>query len=242
MTSPNDSDYYVARKRRLLRDFDKTVGRVRGAFVSRYGEGQTDTLIGKTRREYQVLIPQLPYVGGKQPFTQFIISTAWFLAMYRVLKAQGESLETIGRLIYEIDQAFLQAYPRFMRRFFGHMTFTRRYIQGLRKRAAESHQRRYPGDYVYTFVEGDGETFDHGVDYLECATCKFLQQQGALELGPHLCVADVLYSEMLGWGLIRTKTLAEGADRCDFRFKKGGPTRVAVPESLRTIQEKEKMI
>lgn len=76
------------------------------------------------------------------------------------------------------------------------------------------------------------------MDYLECATCKFLQQQGAPELGPYLCVADVLYSEMLGWGLIRTRTLAEGADKCDFRFKKGGPTRVAVPASLRTIQEK----
>jgi hypothetical protein len=239
MASLQDSQYYISRKQRLLRDFDGSVKRVRGLFVSRYGEAQTNALIGETRREYEALIPQLPYIGGKQPFTQFIISTAWFLAMYRVLKARGESLETIGQLIFEIDQAFLQAYPRFMRRFFGHMTFTRRYIQKLRKRAAESHQRRYPGDYVYTFVEGDGETFDHGVDYLECATCKFLQQQGAPELGPYLCIADALYSEMMNWGLIRTKTLAEGADKCDFRFKKGGPTQVTLPQSLRLVREKK---
>jgi hypothetical protein len=54
-------------------------------------------------------------------------------------------------------------------------------------------------------------------------------------------VRDVVaspYSEMLDWGLIRTQTLAEGAGKCDFRFKKGGPTRVALPASLRTIQEK----
>lgn len=235
MTGPSGSDYYVSRQQKLLREFDRTVGHVRDVFVSRYGEERTGTLIGETRREYEALIPQLPYIGGTQPFTQFIISTAWFLAMYRVLKVQGETLEEVGQLIYEVDRAFLKAYPRFLGRFFGYMTFSRRYVRRLRQRAAESHQRRYPGGYVYTFVEGDGETFDHGVDYVECATCKFLQQQGASELGPYLCVADVLYSEMLGWGLIRTKTLAEGADKCDFRFKKGGPTQVAVPTSLRII-------
>jgi hypothetical protein len=83
---------------------------------------------------------------------------------------------------------------------------------------------------VYTFVEGDGQTFDHGVDYLECATCKFLEKQGAPELGPYLCVSDLLYSEMLDWGLIRTKTLAEGAEKCDFQERRanaGGGARVA---------------
>jgi len=207
--------------------------RIRDVFVSPYGEKQTDALIGETRREYESLIPQLPYIGGKQPYTQFIISAAWTLAMYRVLRAQGATLETIGQLIYEVDRAFLQVYPRFLRLLFGHMTFSRRYIRRLRVRAAESHERRYPDGYVYTFIEGDGETFDFGVDYLECATCKFLQQQGASELGPYLCMSDLLYSELLDWGLIRTQTLAEGADKCDFRFKKGGLTRVTVPTSVR---------
>jgi len=50
---------------------------------------------------------------------------------------------------------------------------------------------------------------------------------------------DILSSELLGWGLKRTMTLAEGAERCDFRFKKGGETRVAVPEPLeRCIQSR----
>jgi hypothetical protein len=37
---------------------------------------------------------------------------------------------------------------------------------------------------------------------------------------------------MLGWGLRRTMTLAEGGERCDFRFKKGGETCVPIPPSL----------
>lgn len=41
--------------------------------MSRYGEGRTNAMITETRQEYEALIPQLPYIGGKQPFTQFII-------------------------------------------------------------------------------------------------------------------------------------------------------------------------
>jgi hypothetical protein len=233
MADIEGSTYYVSRKRVLLNEFDRMVRRVREVLVSPYVEEQTDALIGEVRREYKALLPQLPYVGGKQPYTQFVIGTAWSLAFYRVLSAQGKTIEAVGRLIYEMDWAYLQAYPRFLRRLFGATTFSRRHIRRLRKGAALLQERRYPGNYVFTFVEGDGETFDYGVDYTECAVCTFLQAQGAPELAPYLCAADAVYSELLGWGLTRTQTLAEGADRCDFRFTKGGPTRVALPASLR---------
>jgi hypothetical protein len=149
--------------------------------------------------------------------------------MYRVLTRRGETVEQVGTLAYDASAAFLKAYPGFLRRFFGRMTFSRIYLQRLQKRAAESEQRRYPADYVYRFVEGDGETYDYGVDYVECATVKFLKEQGAPELASYLCAADRLYSEALGWGLMRTMTLAEGAEKCDFRFKKGGETIVLLP-------------
>ena len=90
-------------------------------------------------------------------------------------------------------------------------------------------------DYVYDFIPGDGKTFDYGVDYLECASCKFLAKHGATELAAYLCPVDILYREALGWGLTRTLTLAEGANKCYFRFKKGGPTNVAVPVAMRSV-------
>ena len=87
---------------------------------------------------------------------------------------------------------------------------------------------------MYTFVKGDGQAFDYGVDYTQCATCKFYRAEGASELAPYVCAVDKTYSQMLDRGLTRTMTLAEGYDRCDFRFKKGGPTQVFVPASIRT--------
>ena len=159
-----NEDYYVSRKRKLLKEFDKTLDRIRGVFVSRYGKEPVDGMLEEARQEYQALIPQLPYLGGKQPFTQFLSSTAWFLAMYRVLQRRGETVEAVGTLAYQASETYLQAYPAFLRRILGHRTFSRRYLRRLQKRAAESQERRYPGDYVYIFVEGDGETFDFGVD------------------------------------------------------------------------------
>ena len=43
---------------------------------------------------------------------------------------------------------------------------------------------------------------------------------------------DKVASEMLGWGLQRTMTIAEGGEKCDFRFRKGGETSVPIPQSL----------
>ena len=51
--------------------------------------------------------------------------------------------------------------------------------------------------------------------------CKFFHAQDADELIPYMCRHDYAMSRAFGWGLERTMTIAEGFDRCDFRFKKG---------------------
>jgi hypothetical protein len=178
------------------------------------------------RLEYQHLLPELPYVGGKQPFTQFVISSGWFLAFHRVMLAQGADVRETGELAYLLSRTYLEHVPGFARRLLGYMTFSPRYKNNTRKRAEASQKNPYPRGYLAFYVEGDGVSFDFGVDYKRCATLTFLQEQGAAELAPYLCACDYLYSEMLGWGLSRTTTLAEGGNRCDFRFKHGGPTRV----------------
>ena len=222
-----DANYYIKRKGRLLRDFDGVIKRVLPLLEERYGSEWTRSMLAEARQEYEALIPRLPYVGGVQPLTQFVVATGWFLAMYRVFQRQGRTVDEVARLAYDMTEHYLKVVPGFARGLLGHMTFSPRYARKLQKGARESQERRYPDGYVFAYVEGNGEEFDYGVDYLECATCKFLQREGAMELQPYLCALDHLHSKMMGWGLTRTKTLAEGYDRCDFRFKKGGPTRVA---------------
>lgn len=231
---PDPENFYLKRKRRLLLEFD-IMARAARPILQTYFDENISALTSETRQEFECLIPELPYIGGKQPFTEFIIFTGMLLAVYRVGKAHGKSVEQIGAMIYEISNSFLCSYPVVLLYMFGRMDFSRRSLNRLQKRALESQERKYPDDYVYTFVKGDGKTFDFGVDTIECASCKFLAKQGASELAPYLCPIDILYSEALDWGLSRVLTLAKGARKCDFRFKRGGETNVTVPVAIRAI-------
>ena len=59
----------------------------------------------------------------------------------------------------------------------------------------------------------------------ECGILKFFRAQGAEEIVPYICVSmDGIFSQALNRGLVRTMTLAEGYDRCDFRYKMGRKT------------------
>lgn len=227
MTLPAQANPDFKKRDRLLRDFESIIRKARPLFLNRFGRTVTVEIIDETHREYEALIPKIPHVGGKEPFTRFLISTAQYLALYRVMQNRGLSLEEVGELIYDLTERLLSEYPRFLLRFLSGSVFSDKYIQRVRKGAEESQRREYPGDYVFSFVEGDGVDFDYGVDYTECGACKFLEAEGALKLAPYVCTSDVIYSDRLGWGLRRTMTLAEGHSKCDFRFRKRGKTNVA---------------
>lgn len=230
MNTAPETDYYISRKGKLLKEFDHVVGRVKKILVRRYGEAFTAQVVKETRMEYESLIPKLPYIGGKKnPLTFNLVSSAWFLALYHILKAHGKPIDEIGQVSYELYDAYFDAFPKFILRLMGMWRFTKLYLRKMDRSARESQKKTYPGDFVYTMLKGDGKGFDWGVDYVECAICKFYKEQGAEEFLPYLCPLDAVMSERTGLGLTRTKTLAEGFNKCDFRFKKGGETRVNKP-------------
>jgi len=218
---------YVPQKSRFLKDFDRMAARVRRVLVSRYGEEQAKALLTESRREYEALIPQIPFIGERSHMLIFLLPTSRWLAVYRALHKRGTTVEDAGRLIYEMMEAEAKAIPGPVRRLMGWLWFSPLFLRRVRKRAAESQKRQYPGGYVFTYIEGNGRDFDWGIDYAECSSCKLLKAQNAMELAPYVCAVDKVSSELLGWGLTRTMTLAEGFDKCDFRFKKGGRTCVA---------------
>ena len=223
---------YVSRESQLLKRFDRSIGRVRQALAARYGTTQADSLIRESRREYETIIPQIPYIGDKNPLLVFLLPTTRYLAVYRTLQRQGRTIDDAAQVVHDMGEAEFKAIPGLVRRVIAYLWFSPWFLGRLRSRAAESQERKYPGGYVFAYVEGNGEDFDYGIDYTECASCKFLSAQDALELAPYACAVDRVASEMLGWGLSRTMTLAEGREKCDFRFKRGGKTSVPIPRSL----------
>ena len=227
------TDNYLINKVKLLKSFDRSIARSKRVLISRYGNEQADSLIRESRREYESIIPQIPFIGHRSPFLIFLLPTSRCLAIYRVLRRKGLAVNEAGQIIYQMNEAELNAIPVLLRRIIGYLWFSPLFIRRLRKRAKASQERKYPEGYVMTFIEGDGRTFDYGFDYTECAGCNFLNRQGAPELAPFLCAFDQTASEILGWGLTRTMTIADGCKKCDFRFKKGGKTNLTISPSVK---------
>jgi hypothetical protein len=224
------NNYYIVRKRQFMRGYDKAVTSINRVLVAHYGPVLSQSIVEQSRQVYEGLLYHLPYIGGdKNPLTRNLIGAAWFLALYRVLQSYGKTVEEAGQICYEATEETLHTSPGVLRHLMGRLRLSRFAVERISKQATVSQQRRYSGDWVFNVVKGDGKTFDFGIDYTECAICKFFQLQGAYDLAPYLCLLDFPMSRALGTGLVRTMTLAEGHDKCDFRFKLNRPVPSAWP-------------
>jgi hypothetical protein len=223
-------EYHIRNQARLLKQHRRMVKAGQKIVTVRYGEAFAGTLLRESLAEFEGLLPLLPYIGGTQnPLTTNLIQSASALAFYRVMQRHGKAVEETGELLYRIAEAWAGRYPRFLRHLIGHYLMSGFGRRRSRKWSATTQERRYPGDWVRVHVEGDGETFDWGADYTECGIVKFLHSQGADELAPYLCQVDYATFRALGIGFKRTMTLAEGCEKCDFRFKKGTETPTGWP-------------
>jgi hypothetical protein len=102
-------------------------------------------------------------------------------------------------------------------------------MERRQKTAALSQKRRYPADYVFTFIKGSGKNYDYGFDFTECATQKLYKAYGAEEFLPYYCYLDFVSAKVRGFKFTRTKTIALGDPLCNHRFKASGKTEAEWP-------------
>lgn len=220
-------------KRRMEKQvgkLDRMLNRFGDVLADEFGEGTAEVMRAEMLEEYRRLLPEVPYIGGwRNGHSGNLAFAARALAMYRVVVRHGGSVEDTGEVLHRTAQAMAGRIPRVARHAFGRYRFTRLNRWWEQRAARRSQARRYPGDWVFEVVPGDGETFDLGRDTTECGIVKYLHAQEADELGPYLCDLDYVNIEAMGYGLQRTKTLAWGCDRCDFRYTKDGVTTAPWP-------------
>ncbi|MBP3271489.1 MAG: L-2-amino-thiazoline-4-carboxylic acid hydrolase [Ruminococcus sp.] len=90
-------------------------------------------------------------------------------------------------------------------------------IPGRMKWAEENRRRKNENNWVVDVLPKCAE-YDLGYDYHECGICKICRDEGCFELAKYLCRLDYVMADMMGAELVRTKTLANGDDVCDFRY------------------------
>ena len=194
---------------------------------SGFGRDNAAGLMRGIHREHESLVPGMPDIGGRENlFTEWLIYGVYYLSVYRVLRSKGLCLEEAGKTIFDTFRV-LADHPKWLLKILGNFKYNKRYVRKLKLAVEKTQERRYPDDWVATFVQGDGEAFDYGIDITECGICKFYRAQGAEELAPYLCLSDYVVSNAFDRGLVRYKTVAEGADVCDFRYKSGRETFVS---------------
>lgn len=134
------------------------------------------------------------------------------IALYEVLQARGRTEAEAYRIVSEEMWKFLDPSP--MQRL-----ARRRFFLPLMKRLVPFGFKKGSGfGWRYTWHRDDPKREFH----FECNACiyaEILGRRGMLKLGAMCCHADIInYGNLPYTDFIRTQTLCQGGDLCDFRF------------------------
>ena len=207
----------------MMKDFDIMFQSSRRVLKQRFPEDRLDRIYRESRDTYTGFLPKIPYIGGKENGqTKNLVGGVILLSIIRSLEAQDLPRREIGKIVYDTFVEFSHRTPRLIRWLMGKYMTSRFLMKKMRKSCRTSQLRNYPEDFVRAFLEGDGKTISCGMNYSECAICKFYQKQSAQEYLPYICLGDYPMFKAIGVGLIRSSTIGNGGEYCDFHFVRGG--------------------
>jgi hypothetical protein len=217
---PQAHPFYEARRPEMEATMRQRVDLIDELLRDRLALADTAAVKDDIMQEFGVVLAQMPYVGGTESrMSDFFMRLLGFMAIGRVLQRQGVPSEVIGELELESFKRHMLTMPEAERLESGRQFMSDANKALVREQAARSRDQKYPGDFVYDFVEpGPGDTFEFGVNYRACGFCKFAGKHGDLDILPHLCGLDFAAYELRGIRLERTQTIAKGAPHCNFRF------------------------
>ena len=231
--------YYTSQKSKLLKDYDTTASLMRNYLVERYGQNFAEILNQEVRQEYEHLIPEVPFIEGMRAraLNSFLLITAQEVAVYRAMKKHSKGPSEAWEICHEAIERRMERFSNVKRWLLKRLMHSSLLMRRVRMRAERQELLKF-GDFEIRYLVGDGTEFDWGVDYVGCGNYNLAKKLGAEEFAPYVCMSDIALSEALEWGLIRTQTLADGCESCDFRFKKGGDTKISskTPEVQVTIE------
>ncbi len=222
--------YFISRKPKLLKDFDKASKHFTRVFKDCLCDTYSDGIIIEIREEYSNLIPSIPFIANNKFLIIITTECTQYIAMYRVLHKRGMPTEECGRMIVLIAEERIKSAPQVILRLFGWFTHTamgRRWTKKMYVDFPSKLNSPYAGKAI--FVTGTGKEFDFGVDIQECGLRRYFNELEADDIMPYICLIDHIQARAMKVGMHRTETLASGASRCDFRWKKGWEAQNAWP-------------
>jgi hypothetical protein len=221
LASSSEINYYISKKTKLLNMHAEISRYIAQILKEDFDRNDINMIIFKSKEEFKKIIPEIPYIGGDENnMTEDLIIPAIYLSFYRELKKIGQSGEYMGKIILKSVEIRFNPYPLWLRKIVGNKLFSDKSIVQMKKNAIVSQERKYPGSWVTIIVQPYDGSFDIGWDNTECGIIKFFNQQDAPEIVRYFCMLDEVQAKGYDQLFFRSKTLANGDDRCDFRYKK----------------------
>ena len=163
--------------------------------------------------EYYRIMANAKDIGPNNTLLFSYTLAAYFIALVRNTNTEPEKL----RDMLETYMRSSKLFKMLMGDAKGY--FSEKKMQMRREWSKDTYKRKYTNDWIVDIIEKN-DKYEFGLDYRECGACKLCKDEGRPELAKYLCSLDFAISEIIGVKLDRTKTLAEGDDCCDFRFRK----------------------
>jgi len=226
-------DYYLKNKPKLMKRFGYSLKIAKDLLMERFDDSKADDLINQMRNKYEDLLIKMPDVGGKKNLLISILTDkVSLLAMLFILEKEGYTYREIGEFAIkfteiETKNAMERAENKGINLL--DLYFDDVFLNSARTHCNDTLKRKYPDNWVMEFVDGINEDFDYGLNVSECAIHKTYKRFGAEKYAPFACLIDFAQGNVLGFGLTRTKSLANGALGCDHRYIKTGNTPKAWP-------------
>lgn len=150
---------------------------------------------------------------------------ACFLALIKTLDERGEPFDVIRRVSLEIVTDYVSpkyAVQRMMKRLPVKLIGTwlgRRLVKSFAARVRTNDNKN---GFIANIITNPEETYGlgYGVDIIECGICKLFDKHNYAKYTPILCEVDKLTTAFAGLEMIRSGTIANGAAKCDFRYKR----------------------
>ncbi len=187
---------------------------------------RSDSIIANIDNHFKNISPDIQFARtSKNPIDKRLDFCAYFLALIKTLDEQGENFEAIRRICLEVVTEYVSPKNKIQQLFkrlpvkLTNTWLTNIFLPAFHRKVSKNSNA---DGFIANIITDKQETFGlgYGIDILECGICKLFQKHNYEKYASILCEVDEMTSSLAGLKLVRTGTIANGAKKCDFRYKK----------------------
>lgn len=191
------SKSFFESKNKLLNSYDRISKRIEGKLCEIYSREFVNNLLSETRKEFEMIIPTMPYVGENDVIKNNLIISAIYISAYRTLKKQGYRVEEASRIMFEATKIYIESYPKIIKKVAGKLVLSKLQMSDLKRNLKKTAAKKISRLWSSEFDIKSEKNHNYVKDIKECVILKFCTEECADELIPYVCKLNKLLLEEL---------------------------------------------